>query len=637
MRGRLAPPRLTLRRVLAAAAGLLILAVGLLLLMPAVGFADAFSNIAPAAPVPGGGWMGRYPIGRYQLDQYFPAISVGLLEGVDVSGLVPMIAYAAAQIIWLISAFVSNVVITVFGFAFSLNLLTGEGVGGGALAPVAQAIHNIYSSTFGQPWLVVAITCVGVWAMWKALVQRRYAQTTTALLTSLAYCLVALAVVARPAQTITPIVRVSNEMSRAFLSLTDRGTVAEGTQAASAGSGQLFQTLVVDPWTVLEFGGIDHCVNTANHPVPVQPLSRDPAENSRLAQMLEERAEVDTGSKRCVDNRNKYAPHFLAYGYQSPGRNAESQALKAGEDSKLPSSDPGKSDGSYPLGPVDKPAAEAAGKGGQYERLLLSIVILAGEVGVWLLLGSLAAGVIVAQILLLIPLALSPVVLVAAVFPGRGHALFRGWLSKIAGYLARKAVYSLILAILLAVCQALQDATSSLGWLMSFLMQAALCWAIFLQRKHLTSGLIGAVAGGDADSGNGGRLQTLYYATRLTQIAGALRSGNGHATPATAPADGGGGGGGGSSPDGSAPDGNPPPRPPSPPSPVPSSPSSSSSSSAALTTTPRRAERTHNHRRTRDPHRTPTPAPDPARAPGRVGTDLHHWPTGRQHRRGRAD
>ena len=41
------------------------------------------------------------------------------------------------------------------------------------------------------------------------------------------------------------------------------------------------------------------------------------------------------------------------------------------------------------------------GKGGQYQRLLLSIVILAGELGAFLLLGALALGVILAQILLL--------------------------------------------------------------------------------------------------------------------------------------------------------------------------------------------------------------------------------------------
>ena len=54
----------------------------------------------------------------------------------------------------------------------------------------------------------------------------------------------------------------------------------------------------------------------------------------------------------------------------------------------------------------------------------------------------------------------------------------------------RKVVYSLILAIVLAVCQALDDATSNLGWLLAFALQAAFLWTVFLQRNRLTRDLL---------------------------------------------------------------------------------------------------------------------------------------------------
>jgi hypothetical protein len=509
----------TTRRLLPAVTLTVLVAMVVVLLCPVAGLADTLGNISPAAPGPAGGWMGRYPISRYQIDQYFPAVSVSLLSGVDVSGLLPMMAYGAAQVIWLITAFVSYLVITVFQFAFNLNLLTGEDGGVGALAPISQAIHEIYTSTFGAPWLIAAITAVGIWAMWRALVQRRYTQTATAVATSMIYCIVALGIVARPAETITPLSRLSNQMSQAFLSLSSRGTVSEGAAAESAGTGQLFQMLILNPWTVLEFGGLEHCVNTQNHTVAVQPLSRSSAENSKLALQLEQASEVQAESKTCVNNREKYAAHFLAYSYQSAGRNAEYEALKAGDTSKLPSSDPGKGNGSYKLGPADRPAAQAAGKGGQFERLLISLLLFAGELGMWVLLAGLAAGVILAQILLLLLLAFAPVALIAAVFPGHGHAYFVGWVTKMLGYLARKAAYSLVLAILLAVCRALQDATSSLGWLISFLLQAVFCWTVLTQRRQLTSGLLVTLAGSNAREEQGaGKLQTLYYATRLAQM-----------------------------------------------------------------------------------------------------------------------
>ncbi len=482
---------------------------------------DVYSNIGPAPQLPAGGLVGRYPLANYSLDQYFPAISVGLTSGVDASGVAPMMAYFAAQVIWLLTAFLANAVITLFGFAFSLDLVNGNGSpGSGALTPISDAIHNLYASTFGAPWLIVAVVLAGCWAMWKALVQRRYTETAGALAVSLLYCVLAIGIVTQPERTIAPVSKLSNQLSTALLSLTSQGSIGNEQQAKSAASNQLFQLLVLDPWTVLEFGGIEHCTTTTgtSRSVAVRPLSADPAQDSRLAAQLESGTEVHAEGKTCINDRNKYAPHFLAYEFQSKGRNAEHEALEHGDTGDLPSSDPGKSNGSYPLGAADKSAAEAMGKGGQYQRLLLAVVILAGELGAFLLLGALALGVILAQILLLLLLAFAPVALVVAVFPGRGHDFFRAWLTKLAGYLARKVVYSLILAVILAVCQALDDATSNLGWLLAFVLQAAFLWAVFLQRNRLAADLLTATTGGSGEDG-ASRLQSLYYTTRLARMA----------------------------------------------------------------------------------------------------------------------
>jgi hypothetical protein len=510
--------------------GLLALGVlGLLGLLAAPAYAgDVYSNIGPAPQVPAGGIFGRYPIANYQLDQFFPAISVGLISGVDVSGVVPMIAFFFAQVLWMITAFLANGVITLFAFAFSLDLVNGNGSpGSGALTPIATAIHNLYSSTLGAPWLIAAVVAAGLWAMWKALVQRRYSETAGALAVSLLYCVLAVGIVAQPERTIGPASKLSNELSTALLSLTTQGSVTGEQQAKSAASDQLFRTLVVDPWTVLEFGGIEHCTTGGGEDLKsaaVRPLSSDPSRDARLAGELELQTEVAGEGKRCINNRNKYAPHFLAYPFGSKDRGDEHEALEHGSSGDLPSSDPAKSGGSYPLGKADEPAAEAMGKGGQYQRLLLSIVILAGEAGAFALLGALALGVILAQILLLTLLCLAPVALILAVFPGRGHDFFRSWVAKLAGYLTRKVVYSLILAIVLAVCQALDNATSNLGWLLAFVLQAAFLWTVFLQRKKLTSDLLAASAGQRA-ANDGTGLRDLYFAAGIRALTKAGRSG----------------------------------------------------------------------------------------------------------------
>jgi hypothetical protein len=455
--------------------------------------ADVWANVGPASSL--SGLASRYPLGNYALDEHFTAISAGLFSGIDVSGLLPMIAYFFANELWQLTAWLANLLVELFAFAFSLDLVNGSGAtnGAGALGPVSRAISSIHSDVFGGPWMVLAVSVSGCWAMWKALVQRRYAETAGQLVLSLVYVGIAFLFVLQPGQTIGTASHWTNEMSGAFLSIAKDGEPASQEEAKETGADQLFGLLVAQPWAVLEFGGLDHCVKAAGGDEPesvaVQPLP------DGTARRLEAGEEVSVGGKTCVQNLKRYGPHFLRFEPGSGERDDEYEALSHGDGSKLPDADPGKKDGGYELGPVDKPAAAAMEKGGQYQRLLVAIVVFVAELGAFCLLGALSIGVITAQILLLLLLAFSPIALVAAAIPGRGHRFFKGWLARLAGFLLRKAAYSLVLAVLLAVCAAISAATSELGWLLSFGLQCAFFWAVFLQRRSLTDGLIGAVTG----------------------------------------------------------------------------------------------------------------------------------------------
>ena len=498
------------------------LALALLAHPLASGASDFWGNVAPASPLGSGGLFGRYPLDHYTLDQHFTAISASLTGGVDASGLLPMLAYFFAGLLWVATSFLANTLITFFSFAFSLDLVNGSSQtgGAGALGPVSAAIHSIYSNVFGGPWLVLAITVVGIWAMWKALVQRRYSETAGALGLSLIYVVLALFFVAQPAATIGSASGWTNQMSVAFPSIADHGNPSGGTQAKEGAANQLFELLVFKPWVVLEFGGLEHCVlsgtgSESEDPVsaPVRPLSSNPSRDAQLARRLASGTEVTADGKVCVNNADKYARHFLSFGLETDERNAEYEALNHGDSSKLPEADSERK--GYRLGVADKPATDAMEEGGQYQRFLLALVVFVGELGAFLLLGSLSVGIILAQVLLLLLLAFAPVALVAAVVPGRGHAFFKGWLEKLGGYLLRKAAYSLILAVLLAVAGALAAATSAMGWLMSFGLQALFFWAVFLQRRTLSESLIGIVTGPGAPGRDSSlRLLALYGGAR---------------------------------------------------------------------------------------------------------------------------
>jgi hypothetical protein len=485
---------------------------------------DVFGNVSPAAEVPDG-LAERYPLGNYALDQHFTAVDASLTGGVDASGVPPMIAHFLANALWQLTAFLADALITLFTFAFSLDLVRGsEATGGtGALAPVGRAIRALYSDVLGQPWLVAAMAIVGVWAMWRALVQRRYTETAGALGLSLVYLVLALAFVTQPERTVGEASRWTNQVSVAFLSLAREGDLASEHEAKRAASDQLFGLLVFEPWTVLQFGGREHCVRNGTgsedkdpESVAVRPLARDPGRDAALARALARGTDVAAEDKTCVSNRNKYAPHFLRFAPGSDERDAEYEALNSGDASKLPDADPSKARGDYRLGVADKPATDAMEKGGQYQRLLVALVVFAGELGAFLLLGALALGIILAQVLLLLLLAFAPVALVLGVIPGRGHDFFRGWLVRIAGFLVRKAAYSLVLTLLLAVNAALAEASSNLGWLMSFGLQGLFFWSVFLYRHQLTGQLLAATAGSEAARQEGSRrLANVYYATRL--------------------------------------------------------------------------------------------------------------------------
>lgn len=486
--------------------------------------ADVFGNVAPASQLPDGALADAYPLGAYLLDHHFDAVKAGVFSGVDVSGIAPLIAWFLAQLFWQLTAFLANAVITLFTFAFSLDLVNGSAAtgGNGALAPVGEAVRTIYRDVFGQAWMTVAVLLAGMWAIWNALVRRRYTETAGALATSVVFVVIALAFVTQPERTIGTASRWTNEMSGAFLSLSANGSITDHADAKRQVSDQLFKTLVYDPWVVLNFGGLEHCVRNAGSDdpvsVPVRPFSADPARDAQLARQLRQGQQIEADGKVCVNNATKYAPHFLRFPFHSDERNAEYEALKDGDTGKLPDEDPGKRDGTYRLSAVDKPAAEAMGKDGQYQRLGIAVVIFLGELGAFMLIGALSIAVILAQVLVLLLLAFAPVALVAAVVPRRGHDFFLGWLQRLAAFLVRKAIYSLILAVLLAVAAALASAAANLGWLMAFGLQAVFYWTVLLYRRQLTGQLSQAVTGttGDREESRGvGGMLALYASARL--------------------------------------------------------------------------------------------------------------------------
>src|SRR5215204_1792784 len=432
---------------------------------------DLLGNVAPESQA-GGGLVDRYPLSAYALDYH---VDVGVF---DPEGVPPMIAQWSASQLWSATGFLVKCVIDLFTWAFSLDLLGGAD---GALAPVSAAITSLYENVIGEAWMVAAILIAGIWGIWKALVQRRYTETAGALAISVLFVLIALFFVYQPERTVGQASKWTNTLSLAFLSGANSGSLDDPQQAKRQVADHLFETLVYQPWVVLQFGGLTHCVDTDRldddgFPRPVSPhdsardVCRDHIEQRR-------------------DGHGGYAPQFLRQAPGSEERKAEYDALREGEapiDRQF---------AGYRVDKADAPAVDAMQAGGAYQRFTFAIIILLGALGAVTLLGFLSLAVILAQVVALVLLGFAPVALIIGIFPGAGHAFFRAWLTKLATAIFIKALYSLVIAIVVAVSAALTASTGSLGFLFAFALQTIFFWAIFLYRKQITSRLVAATTG----------------------------------------------------------------------------------------------------------------------------------------------
>jgi hypothetical protein len=294
--------------------------------------------------------------------------------------------------------------------------------------------------------------------------------------------LIALFFVYQPERTVGQASQWTNTLSLAFLSGTNRGSLDDPAQAKRQVSDHLFETLVVQPWAVLEFGGLEHCVDTDRLDDDGFPRPVSPHDSARDVC----RDHLKAGK----DGFGGYAPRYLRQAPGSEERKAEYDALREGQ------APIGRQFAGYRVDKADAPAVDAQQAGGAFQRLTLSVILFVGTLGAVALLGFLSLAVILAQVVPLVLLGFAPVALVVGIFPGAGHAFFRAWLTKLATAIFIKALYSLVIAIVVAVSAALTASTGSLGFLFAFALQTIFFWAIFIYRKQITSRLVGATTGG---------------------------------------------------------------------------------------------------------------------------------------------
>jgi hypothetical protein len=285
---------------------------------------DVFSNTALAPGNSVGGLADKYPLSAFNLDTHIDTGTLG------VSAVPETVASWFASQLWSIAVLLVKGVTQLFSFAFGLKLLTGAH---GALAPVADAVHSLYDSVFGD-LLIASLLVAGMWATWRSFVQRRHTDAAVGLGLTIVLMVVSFFFVLTPVTTVTTVAGWGDEVSLAILG---SGTASDPASAKRVVTDRMFSSLVVEPWKILEFGGDQVCVDLSNRdsdgvPRPVSPHA---------------------SNAHCRDTA-VFAARYLEQPTDSDARNAEYDAINQG---KVPSGDP-QFPPSYQLSDADRPAVD---------------------------------------------------------------------------------------------------------------------------------------------------------------------------------------------------------------------------------------------------------------------------------------
>jgi hypothetical protein len=479
---------------------------------PNDGYADPFGSLGARSPFCkragiGAGASGScrvsgsiahpYPLSSYGID-----VRIGFSLTKVEQNLLGALQNVAA-LVWMGLVYLLKGVLLLLEWAFSLDLF------GDALPGTSRALRTLHERVIGEPWFLAAISVAGLWGIWRGLVQRKTIQTLGGLAATVFLMVAALVVIANPSGTVGYASRLANEASLGLLSAASTGRVKQPERSFSDSMRGLYDSLVLEPWCALEFGDVEWCLRRAKKGSPLTNADvwlAFPAQSGQRESLYKltkgERLEGGgllgsgisfgdlTGSARKVATAG---PLGQLLGIGNLGR----EALR-GEDAKL-------SAGVRELVRKDPERVRMQESGGTFPRIALLALIGAGMLGAVALLLHIGIRLLLAAILSVILLLLAPAMLLAPAFGESGRSTFVAWARRLAGALAAKLVYALLLALVLVAAGAI--AALGIGWFGTWLLQVAFWWGVLLKRKDI----VGFASAGRGAIVHGGSSARRWY------------------------------------------------------------------------------------------------------------------------------
>jgi hypothetical protein len=465
------------------------------------------------------------PTGNFGIDVHIDTGLFGISEGAFLSAVQDLFVTP----FWMALVWAVHALVVMLEWCFTVDLLDSPSVALGAGLRAMQA-------NLTEPWLAGVLAVASVLAAYNGLVRRRVSDTLGQTLMAGAMMIGGLWVTLDPTATVGALGGWANQASLGTLAASARGSPDGAGRTLGDSMASLFAATIEVPWCYLEFGDVGWCRDPARldprlRAAGLKIASRE-LEEADCGNAAAQSAACTSGgggparalrhSAQLLRAAKSNGAIFLALPANGPERNSindEGSLLRVMCQS---------SQATRCQGPMAA-QAEFRTNGGTLKRVAGLVLIVAGVLGMLLLVGFIALRLIGAAIFSLLYLLLAPAMVLAPALGESGRLVFRRWTALLLGAVLAKLLFAFLLGVVLAVL-AILAALDALGWWTQWLLMSAFWWGAF-SRRHLALSIAGPASAGAGARHHAPRavmrraVDALAPARRMLVAAGAWRTG----------------------------------------------------------------------------------------------------------------
>jgi hypothetical protein len=396
--------------------------------------------------------------------------------------------------VWMGSVWAMHALLVMLEWSFTIDLLPSAAAGG-----LGRGLRQM-EANFTQPWLPMVLAAASVLALYQGLIRRRVAETVGEAVLMAVMMLAGLWVISDPTGTVGALGAWASQAALGTLAVAAQGAPSHPERTFGSSLETVFVSAIEGPWCYLEFGDVGWCRETtrldprlrsAGLRIAATELEQIGCNTSAASSLpcvplASESAKALQNSAKMLRLARSNGAIFLALPPNGPARNSineEGSLLRTLCESSTATSCRGPAAGQ----------AEFRTSAQTWSRLSGLLLIVAGLLGMVLLLGFLTLRLLAAALFSLLYLLLAPAVVLTPAFGEGGRALFRKWGLQLLGAVVSKLLFSFLLGVVLALVSIVADFTA-LGWWTQWLLMSAVWWGAYL-RRHQALGLAGGVTG----------------------------------------------------------------------------------------------------------------------------------------------